>query len=94
MENGHGASIMFFTISGFDLIVVLILAFVIDLVLGEPPFAIHPVVWIGNMISFFKHRAPSKNRRLYGIFMALCCILFAALIGTVATLILKCTCYV
>lgn len=79
---------MFFTISAFDLIAVLILAFIIDLVLGEPPFAIHPVVWIGNLISFFKHRAPSKNRRLYGIFMALCCILFAALIGIVATLIL------
>ena len=79
---------MFFTITAFDLIVVLILAFVIDLVLGEPPFAIHPVVWIGNLISFFKRKAPSKNRRTYGIFMALCCILFAALIGTVATLIL------
>ena len=79
---------MFFTITAFDLIVVLLLAFIIDLVLGEPPFAIHPVVWIGNVISFFKRRAPSADRRLYGIFMALCCILFAAFIGIVATLIL------
>ncbi len=79
---------MFFTISAFDLIAVLFMAFIIDLVVGEPPFAIHPVVWIGNLISFFKRKAPSKNRRLYGIFMALCCILFAALIGIVATVIL------
>ncbi len=78
---------MFFTITAFDLIVVLILAFVIDLVLGEPPFAIHPVVWIGNS-SHFLRLGPSKNRRDYGIFMAFGCILFAALIGTVATLIL------
>jgi len=79
---------MFFTISAFDLIAVLFLAFIIDLIIGEPPFAIHPVVWIGNLISFFKRKAPSKNRRIYGIFMALCCILFAALIGLVATVIL------
>lgn len=79
---------MLFTISAFDLIIVLLLAFIIDLVFGEPPVAIHPVVWMGKLISFFKHRAPDKNRRLYGVFMALCCILFAALIGIAATFIL------
>ncbi len=80
---------MFFTISGYELIIVLVLAFIIDLVLGEPPFAIHPVVWIGRTISFFKHIAPSEHRKVYGIFMALCCVIFAALIGIVATLVLS-----
>ncbi|MBC7085872.1 MAG: cobalamin biosynthesis protein [Methanomethylovorans sp.] len=79
---------MFFTISVFDLVSVLLLAFIIDLVAGEPPFALHPVVWMGKLISFFKEKVPSRNKRLYGIFMALCCFFFAAMIGIFATLIL------
>lgn len=69
------------SIAAMDLIIVLLLAFLIDLIFAEPPFVIHPVVWIGNLITFFKNRAPINNRKIYGIFMSLCCILFAAIIG-------------
>lgn len=73
------------SISAIDMIIILLIAFIIDLVFGEPPFAIHPVVWIGKLIGFFKDHSPDNNRKIYGIFMSLCCILFAAIIGIIIT---------
>lgn len=63
------------------LALVLLLAAVIDIVFGEPPAAVHPVVWIGKLINFLKNAAPKTHRKLYGTAMALCCVLFASLIG-------------
>jgi adenosylcobinamide-phosphate synthase len=63
------------------LALVLLLAAVIDIVFGEPPAAVHPVVWIGKMITILKNAAPKTHRKLYGTVMALCCVLFASLIG-------------
>ena len=34
----------------------------IDLALGEPPNALHPVVWMGTAIAAFVRRAPSRGR--------------------------------
>jgi adenosylcobinamide-phosphate synthase len=34
----------------------------IDLALGEPPSALHPVVWMGSFISAGVRRAPSRGR--------------------------------
>ncbi|WP_406657268.1 cobalamin biosynthesis protein [Methanolobus sp. ZRKC2] len=70
-----------------DLIIILFLAYVIDLAFNEPPFAAHPVVWMGNLISKLKKRAPSKHRRAYGIFLALVTITFAAAIAYAVLLI-------
>ena len=53
------------------LALVLLLAAVIDIVFGEPPAAVHPVVWIGKLISFLKNAAPKNHRKLYGTAMAL-----------------------
>ena len=54
--------INFFTL----LIVVIILAFFIDLLAGELPAAIHPVVWMGMLIEkikpVFLSNSPTKNR--------------------------------
>jgi adenosylcobinamide-phosphate synthase len=36
------------------------LALVLDRMLGEPPAAVHPVVWIGRGISLLERRAPSE----------------------------------
>ena len=44
------------------LLFVLLLALVLDLLLGEPPRAIHPVVWMGKVISFLKKFAPSSSK--------------------------------
>jgi len=53
-------------------IVVLFLALVIDVTLGEYPRLMHPVVWLGNVISTELRFAPRSGRRLqlaYGIAM-------------------------
>ena len=34
----------------------------IDLALGEPPNALHPVVWMGTAIAAFVRRSPSRGR--------------------------------
>ncbi|HVC31246.1 MAG TPA: adenosylcobinamide-phosphate synthase CbiB [Steroidobacteraceae bacterium] len=42
---------------------VLPLAFGVDLLLGEPPSAVHPVVWIGAAIDALERHAPGGGRR-------------------------------
>lgn len=65
----------------WHLALVLLLAAAIDIVFGEPPASVHPVVWIGKIITFLKNAAPKTHRKLYGVLMALCCVFFAAMIG-------------
>jgi adenosylcobinamide-phosphate synthase len=72
-----------------DLIIILFLAFAYDLLLSEPPSAIHPVVWMGNLISRLKDMAPAKHRRLYGIFLALVTIGFAAALAYAVLFVLS-----
>src|SRR3990172_8039045 len=43
---------------------VLLLAMVLDLVLPEPPTAIHPVVWMGNVTRLLERLAPRSGRVL------------------------------
>ena len=71
------------------LISVLLLAFAFDILIGEPPETIHPVVWIGKLIGILKKSAPSSHRRLYGTFMALVCILFASIMGYTVLIIMN-----
>ena len=47
--------------SGTDDLAVLVLAVLIDLVLGEPPTRFHPTVWMGRHISFVEKWLPKKN---------------------------------
>ncbi len=65
----------------WHLALVLLLAAAIDIVFGEPPVAIHPVVWIGKLVTFLKNAAPKTHRKSYGVLMALCCVFFSAMIG-------------
>ncbi len=60
---------------------VLILAVLFDVLFGEPPVFIHPVVWIGKLIGLFERRAPRHHRRLYGLFMVIFCVGAAVLAG-------------
>ena len=40
---------------------VFLLAMAFDILLGEPPAGLHPVVWIGKLIAFLRARAgPSR----------------------------------
>jgi adenosylcobinamide-phosphate synthase len=58
---------------------VLLLAIAIDLILGEPPARVHPVVIIGRLIGVFKRRA--RPTRAWGAGVALLVILSSAAAG-------------
>lgn len=60
---------------------VLFFALLLDIIFGEPPAFMHPVVWMGNLINFFVSRAPKRHRKLYGLFMAAFCAGTALLAG-------------
>ncbi len=49
--------------NGLEILLILFLAIVIDLVLGEPPNLIHPVAWMGKVTSFLA-RAGNNRRPL------------------------------
>jgi adenosylcobinamide-phosphate synthase len=60
---------------------VFLLAVSMDLILGEPPSRIHPVVWMGKLIALLRrHMLPSK---LGGLILALIVIVLAAGAGHV-----------
>jgi len=53
-----------------DVLLILLLALAVDLTLGEPPRVVHPVVWMGKVVSFLIKgggvRSPAKQF-LYGL---------------------------
>ena len=54
-------------------VAVLLIALALDLLLPEPPNAIHPVVWMGRLISIFERFATKTGNTvvfLLGVFMA------------------------
>ncbi len=58
-------------------IAVLVLAIAMDILFGEPPGILHPVVWMGKGIKSLQGLASKfRNKRFYGIFMV------AAMTGT------------
>jgi adenosylcobinamide-phosphate synthase len=60
-------------------LMVLLLAVAMDLILGEPPAQVHPVVIIGGLIGFLKRRA--RPSRIWGAGVALLVVLSAAAAG-------------
>jgi adenosylcobinamide-phosphate synthase len=55
-------------------LLVLPLAVLIDIVIGEYPARLHPVVWMGGVISLLLKVAPKKNNAvkfIYGLFIVL-----------------------
>jgi adenosylcobinamide-phosphate synthase len=58
---------------------VLVLAIAFDILLGEPPARLHPVVWIGKLIAFLRARAGPS--RLQGFMLALTVIAVTVLVG-------------
>ncbi len=62
-----------------DAFLVFLLAVAFDLIIGEPTAKIHPVVWIGKLISFLKSRArPTKAD---GLMVAMAVIITTVFIG-------------
>lgn len=64
----------------------IVLAFLIDLAIGDPPHWPHPVKWIGSSISFLDRRwNKGENRKLKGTAMVIAVVatVFSASIGLV-----------
>lgn len=62
------------TFSFTDSLIILLLAVLVDITLGEPPDRFHPTVWMGKTIGFLKPKIKSKNpkiERLNGILLGL-----------------------
>lgn len=66
-----------------------LLAGLFDIALGEPPAALHPVVWMGRLIAAFMARRPHGRPRaefVYGLLVVLATAGSAALAGLLLTL--------
>jgi adenosylcobinamide-phosphate synthase len=59
----------------------LLLAVLFDILFGEPPSFIHPVVWMGKLINVLTRGAPLGHRKIYGLFMVIFCTGVAVLAG-------------
>ena len=60
--------------------ITLLLGWLLDLRVGDPPNLPHPVVWFGRMIAFGEHRMNrGRHRRLKGGFMAVGLVAFVLL---------------
>ncbi len=64
---------------------VLLLAVMFDILFGEPPAFIHPVVWMGKIIDACIGFAPLRHRKIYGFLMAVSCAGIALFIGFLIT---------
>jgi len=61
------------TLSCAIALAIMAVAFIFDLVMGDPPSRLHPVVWMGQVIRLLKklNRGSPKRRRLLGALAAL-----------------------
>ena len=65
-----------------DSVLIFMLAFLIDMVLGEYPDSIHPTIGIGKLIGFLKRKSKNSNPRIEkanGVLMALTIMLVVAI---------------
>ncbi len=75
-----------------DAVIILLLAIVIDVILGEPPNALHPVVWMGRWIGWGERHAPDARPLtifIYGMLIVVLGLLVAAFIALGASSVLK-----
>lgn len=66
---------------------VLLLAVIFDILFGEPPAFLHPVVWMGKLINLFVGLSPRSHRKIYGFIMVLFCVGIMVLIARALELI-------
>lgn len=73
----------------YMLLTILLFALAFDLLIGEFPVKLHPVVWIGNIIGFFKNHLINYNSKMAGLILSIAVILISSLIVLVPMLIAK-----
>ena len=71
------------------LLTILLFALAFDLLIGEFPVKLHPVVWIGNIIGFFKNHLIKYNSKMAGLIISIAVILISSLIVLIPMLIAK-----
>ena len=57
-----------------ELLIILLLALAIDVLFGELPRPLHPVVWMGKLTTLLERIAPVRSARaqvIYGVIMSL-----------------------
>lgn len=54
-----------------DLLVIILLAVIVDIIFGEPWSKIHPVVYMGRSIQFFKDLLSNYNNKQAGVLLTL-----------------------
>ncbi|MFC1925841.1 cobalamin biosynthesis protein [Chloroflexota bacterium] len=70
----------------------LALALVLDVVLGEPPSVVHPVVYLGKLIGLLERRAPKSSHIIqfsYGLGVALALTAAAATAGYLLVIVTR-----
>ena len=63
---------MLITIQAVYVIPIIVVAVLVDLTMGDPPNAVHPVAWLGRLIGWTERqglRLPDRGQFVYGIFM-------------------------
>lgn len=73
----------------YMLLTIMFFSLALDLLIGELPVKLHPVVWIGNLISFFKCKFISIKKKSSGFLLAICVLICSLLIVIIPLLIVK-----
>ena len=71
-----------------EIILIICFSVSLDYLLGEPPKSIHPVVWIGKIITFFEFRIKKRNNKENNAFYERICgfALALSLVASIGTL--------
>ena len=73
----------------YMLLTILLFALAIDLFIGEFPVKLHPVVWIGSIISFFKKYLINYKSKISGLMITVCVIIVSSMIVLVPLLLIR-----
>ncbi|MGB9728411.1 MAG: cobalamin biosynthesis protein [Thermoprotei archaeon] len=73
-------------------IIILVLAVLIDILFGEPPLKVHPVVWVGRLIKYLErycHGGSTQLEKIKGTMMAISVIIISITITYIALKIVQ-----
>ena len=73
----------------YMLLTILLFALAFDLLIGEFPAKLHPVVWIGSIISFFKKYLIGYDNKISGLILSIGVIAVSSLIVLVPMLMME-----
>jgi adenosylcobinamide-phosphate synthase len=64
-----------------DSLLIFVLAFIIDAVFGEFPDNVHPTVWIGRIIAYFKSKFKNDNPQIEKVNGVVLCVLVIVIVA-------------